>query len=218
MIEEKRTFRLFISGWALLFATGAFVAWDGGKLAIHAAMNGLHSPVLDAFFARFTHLADGLIPTALSFLLLLVRSWRAFLMMGLSCGLSAIAVQTLKRGPFSHLDRPSMFRDQLRGMPWVEGIDQHAHFSFPSGHATAAFSMCLALAVILGRARYALPLVALAALLGYSRIYLSQHFLQDVVVGSLLGVAFGSLVYHALYRSGWSAAPWLNERPFWKQR
>ncbi len=216
MHEEKRTFRLFIIGWALLFAVGACFAWQGDKLAIHAAMNALHAPALDAFFARFTHLADGLVPTGLAFLLLFVKSWRAFLMMGLSCGLSAIAVQTLKRGPYSQLDRPSMFRDQLIGMPWVEGIDLHAHFSFPSGHATAAFSMCLALAVILGRARLALPFVALAALLGYSRIYLSQHFLQDVVVGSLLGVVFGTLVYHALYRSGWSSASWLSRRPFSK--
>lgn len=216
MREEKRTFRLFMAGWAPLFIVGAMIAWQGDKLAVHGAMNAFHAPALDVFFAYFTHLADGLVPTALSFVLLLTKSWRAFLMMGLSCGLSALAAQSLKHGPCSHLDRPSLFREQLAGMPWVDGIDLHAHFSFPSGHSTAAFGMCLALAVVLGRARLALLLVLLAALLGYARIYLSQHFLQDVVVGSLLGVGFAALMYHILFRSRWSTAEWLNRRPFLK--
>lgn len=203
-----------MGAWAILFALGAACAWRGDKLEMHASMNGFHTPALDAFFKHFTHLADGLVPTVLSFVLLFLGGWRAFLMLGLSCGLSALAAQSLKHGPYSHLDRPSMFREHLAGMPWVEGIDLHSHFSFPSGHATAAFSMCLSLAIILGRARYALPLAVLAMLLGYARIYLSQHFLQDVVVGSLLGVMFGSLVYFILYRSDWSKAAWLDRRPF----
>lgn len=68
----------------------------------------------------------------------------------------------------------------------------------------------------LGLDGISLPLVLLAALLGYARIYLSQHFLQDVVVGSLLGVAFAALMYHILFRSRWSTAEWLNRRPFLK--
>ena len=217
MHEEKRTFRLFIIGWALLFAVGACFAWQGDKLAIHAAMNGLHAPALDAFFARFTHLADGLVPTGLAFLLLFVKSWRAFLMMGLSCGLSAIAVQTLKRGPYSQLDRPWMFRDQLVGMPWVEGIDLHAHFSFPSGHATAAFSMCLALAIMVGRPWAGVLLALFAGLLGSTRIYLSQHFLQDVILGAVLGTVCAWYAYRLCYIGPLSTKPWIDRRPIGRQ-
>jgi membrane-associated phospholipid phosphatase len=38
-----------------------------------------------------------------------------------------------------------------------------------------------------------LLLLLLAVLVGYSRIYLSQHFLADVVAGSFIGVAGGVL-------------------------
>ncbi|MBK8227288.1 MAG: phosphatase PAP2 family protein [Flavobacteriales bacterium] len=214
MADEKRTVRMFMAIWAMLFSLGAVWSILGDKFEMHRAMNAWHSPVPDRFFALFTHLADGLVPTALALLLLIVSTWRSFLLMGLSCGLSALVAQALKHGPFSHLDRPSMFREQLGDLSWVAGIDLHSHHSFPSGHATAAFSMCFALAVILARHRLGAGLALFAALLGYARVYLSQHFLQDVATGSAIGTIVAWAVYQMLYRSAWSRAAWLSRRPF----
>jgi membrane-associated phospholipid phosphatase len=43
----------------------------------------------------------------------------------------------------------------------------------------------------------------IAIITAYSRIYLSQHFLQDVVAGSLLGVITSSVIYYVLAKKKW---------------
>jgi membrane-associated phospholipid phosphatase len=61
--------------------------------------------------------------------------------------------------------------------------------SFPSGHSATAF----ATAIVVGFAypRLRLPLLALAALVALSRVYLGMHYWSDVLAGSLLGAAIG---------------------------
>lgn len=120
-------------------------------------------------------------------------------MMALATGLSALVVQWLKRRVFEEFDRPSMFLEHMPGLPLVGGVELHHYFSFPSGHTTAAFSMCLALAVIIGRRGAAILLAVLAVLLGYSRVYLSQHFAEDVVAGAFTGSLVAVAVYLVLY-------------------
>jgi membrane-associated phospholipid phosphatase len=61
--------------------------------------------------------------------------------------------------------------------------------SFPSGHAATAFAAAVAVGVLYPRARK--PLLALAALVALSRVYLGVHFVTDIVVGSALGIAIG---------------------------
>ena len=61
--------------------------------------------------------------------------------------------------------------------------------SFPSGHAMTAFATAAAVAVLAPRMRW--PVLALAALIGFSRVYLGVHFWFDVLVGSVLGLAIG---------------------------
>jgi membrane-associated phospholipid phosphatase len=60
--------------------------------------------------------------------------------------------------------------------------------SFPSGHTTSAFALATTIAIISKDKKIGLFCFILAALTGYSRIYLGQHFLEDVGFGSLLGV------------------------------
>jgi membrane-associated phospholipid phosphatase len=89
-------------------------------------------------------------------------------------------------------------------LPLVQGVDMHHSNSFPSGHASTFFMFCTCVAIYLAY-RYSrknrprnlrtqilvyavlLLLVVLAALGAYSRVYLSQHFLSDVCVGSIIG-------------------------------
>ena len=59
-----------------------------------------------------------------------------------------------------------------------------ASASFPSGHAASAFAAAVAVGVLFPRLRR--PLLALAATIALSRVYLGVHFATDVLVGSLL--------------------------------
>ena len=71
--------------------------------------------------------------------------------------------------------------------------------SFPSGHATTAFAAAAAIGALHPRLR--VPLYALAALVGLSRIYLGVHYTLDVVAGAALGVALGLAVAWTIRRS-----------------
>lgn len=209
--------RVFTITWIVIASIVLIIVLNTDKLALHAAINSCHGHWTDLFFSRLTHLADGLVPTFLALALLAFRDLRSFLMMGLSAGLSAIVVQLLKRNVFPDADRPFMFKQQLGAMDWVAGIDMNHYFSFPSGHSTTAFSMCCALSVIIGRVRWAWPLALLAALLAFSRVYLSQHFTEDILAGSLLGTVTGLGMYWWLYVSAFSRRAWL-ERTLWKRQ
>ncbi|OGP13059.1 MAG: hypothetical protein A2052_04155 [Deltaproteobacteria bacterium GWA2_54_12] len=65
-------------------------------------------------------------------------------------------------------------------------------FSFPSGHSMNAF----AVAVVYGYyfPSMLVPLMALAALIAASRVFLSLHYPSDVTVGAVVGVTVASLV------------------------
>jgi undecaprenyl-diphosphatase len=58
-------------------------------------------------------------------------------------------------------------------------------YSFPSGHSSAA--MAIAASVLLAVPLPGVPAIALAALVGASRVYLRIHYPTDVVVGQLIG-------------------------------
>ena len=67
-----------------------------------------------------------------------------------------------------------------------------ASASFPSGHAATAFAAAVAVGLVHPRLRR--PLLALAALVALSRVYLGVHYVLDVVAGTILGVAVGIVV------------------------
>lgn len=64
------------------------------------------------------------------------------------------------------------------------------NFSFPSGHATAAFSAAGVLTTMYGW-KAGIPSYALASLVSISRIDDKEHFLSDVVMGAVLGTVIG---------------------------
>lgn len=63
-------------------------------------------------------------------------------------------------------------------------------FSFPSGHATAAMSVALAYGMAFPA--WALPLLAIASLVGFSRVRLAVHYPSDVLAGQLIAAATAS--------------------------
>lgn len=195
---------------ALAVPAGFGIGWS--RLELHQAVNTWHSGWADAFFPLFTNGADGWVPTILA-LLLLAYNWRSFLMLACSAGFSAIVVQALKHFVFPHVDRPMASLEVMPGLHVVQDIELHRFNSFPSGHSTCAFSMCFALAVIIGRQGWAVGSALLAAALAYSRVYLSQHFVQDAVAGSAIGILTAWCVHYWLYRSSFATRAWLDKRP-----
>lgn len=69
-------------------------------------------------------------------------------------------------------------------------VDRPRYYSFPSGHTAASFAM-VGVAMLRCRMLIILPILLLASLISFSRIYLRVHYLTDVVVGALLGFFCG---------------------------
>ena len=77
-------------------------------------------------------------------------------------------------------------------------ISRPSDFSFPSGHTCAAFACALILLWMLPRGQ-GIPFVILAALIGFSRLYLGVQYPSDVLGGFLVGT-FSSLTVYGWYR------------------
>lgn len=71
---------------------------------------------------------------------------------------------------------------------FVPNVDVHSFHSFPSGHTATMFCFAVLLSLLLRKRWISIVLLVLAVLVGYSRIYLLQHFLMDVAVGAAVGV------------------------------
>ena len=68
--------------------------------------------------------------------------------------------------------------------------------SFPSGHTASAFAF--AFAASSSMPLLALPLVSLAAAVGYSRVHTGVHYPGDVLVGFILGSVIGTTLPYVL--------------------
>lgn len=82
-----------------------------------------------------------------------------------------------------------------RGRPFVgeAGVFQFSHFagnpaysSFPSGHATTAFAVAMAVSAVWPQARVAMAIYAL--IIAASRLVLLAHHPSDVVAGAMVGI------------------------------
>jgi undecaprenyl-diphosphatase len=81
--------------------------------------------------------------------------------------------------------------------------------SFPSNHAVNA--SVLATLATLYMPRLCLPAVALAILVGYSRVYVGVHYPLDVLGGSVLGVVV-ALGLSGIMNALWPSPSGLDDR------
>ncbi|UCH14896.1 MAG: phosphatase PAP2 family protein, partial [Bacteroidales bacterium] len=130
---------------------------------------------------------------------LLVISFRKTLFIFSTYITTGIFVQILKRAVFHDIVRPVMFFKGDFDLYLVEGVKMYSKFSFPSGHAATTFGFFICLALISGNNFIKILSLLLACIVGYSRIYLSQHFLIDVYFGSIIGVIGGIIFYNIVY-------------------
>jgi membrane-associated phospholipid phosphatase len=129
-------------------------------------------------------------------IILLAIKYKYAFIVGISNIISALITQTLKQTVFAHAVRPKKFFEGIHDLYFVPGVENYLYNSFPSGHSTCAFSLYFALALLVKNKILKLLFFIVALLIGYSRIYLSQHFFEDVYAGSIIGVTTTIIVYY----------------------
>ncbi|MBN1116500.1 MAG: phosphatase PAP2 family protein [Bacteroidales bacterium] len=193
---------VFLLVWLILLFV--LVIWT--KAEIHLYVNQYHNHLSDAFFKYITNLGDGLMPAVLLLIFLFISFRKAFAI-GLSGALAGIVSQVLKRLVFKNIPRPKSFFKDLAELYFVPGVDVHSSYSFPSGHSATAFTLFLVLAYYSKSGPMQLLYLFLALAVGYSRIYLSQHFLIDVYFGALIGIISAFVIIMLIDKS---KAKWLD--------
>lgn len=170
------------------------------KVQLHLTINKFHNSFFDLFFEFWTVVADGLFVAIAGFILLFFipkqKRLSAFILTLLTLLLTGILAQTGKQLIYPDATRPLEFiKDHTLYL--VEGIDIHRNNSFPSGHTTAAFGFFSLVAYLFFKKNRKIQiLLALFAMLcAYSRMYLSQHFLEDVTAGTVLGLLSFIIAY-----------------------
>ncbi len=160
-------------------------------------VNQWNSPVFDTFFKYMTHLGDGALFAMVIVILAFVRfRWALYELF--AALLTMIFVFIAKQLLFNGMPRPTKYFENHEMLHLVEGVKMHAWNSFPSGHTITAFAIFMILVLVVKKDYYKFLFVIIAMIAGYSRVYLSQHFLGDIfsgaIIGSLIAVFSCSLV------------------------
>jgi membrane-associated phospholipid phosphatase len=162
----------------------------------------------DYFFSYCTHLGDGTVWIPVGVLFLVYRREKFVLALS-TVAIGTIIVQSLKNFIIPAQIRPGTAIIDLTTFHSVEGVVLLTNYSFPSGHTTTAFSVFL-LGCLMINKKWVVPVGLLVGLLvGYSRIYLAEHFPLDVGGGMLTALLSVWLSLHA--QSGWDKS-WAKRR------
>lgn len=190
MRDQLISIATFLAICLLFIVTGLILIMITDKIQLHLSWNQFVGGSWDDFFKFITHLGDGIAAVILIVIgALFCKNKIASLSFGLSVFLlSGLITQLLKRLVFSDVLRPTGVFGEHQ-LKLVEGVDMHTAFSFPSGHSTAAFATFAVLCFFF-RTQKKLQLVfgLIAILTAFSRVYLSQHFTEDIVVGGFIAI------------------------------
>lgn len=168
---------------ALFFGWPYLTEFDEGLLAVVQAERSLPFDRIMVVITRAGDFHTQLwAAVLLSLLLLLLRCWKA----------AGFAILTLLGTALANGALKSLF---ARARPDVL-LEPLSSFSFPSGHASAAFAFFLTLGVLAGRGqppRMRLTWLLLASLpavaIAMSRVYLGVHWPTDVIGGAMLAAS-----------------------------
>lgn len=168
----------------------------------------LTHPWLDSFFVFVTDLHKH--PIVFVPLLVLIlgasvwkfrsQSWRVVVGLALALTLSDMfSYRVLKSAVY----RPRPFQSERWQGKARQLTDAHGN-SFPSNHAANCFAAAFILGICFPRGRYFFYIIA--AIVGYSRIYLGVHYPSDVIGGACVGVVAGFLasIFTVLQLKHWS--------------
>lgn len=205
------------------------------KGELHILLCDRHTYARDIFYRYYTQAAEWF-PYVVCVLLLLFSRIGDGVLATAALSISGLATQGLKY--LVDTDRPyKWFENNFPDitLPLVDGVRMSKYYSFPSGHTTSFFALAFVLCIIATKSLSAqqsnsvnglsaqrsisvavqVLLFIAAAVGGYSRIYLSQHFTEDVAGGILVGILITLLCYVIFFR--FEGQKWYNYRVFSKK-
>ncbi|MBX9785633.1 MAG: phosphatase PAP2 family protein [Chitinophagaceae bacterium] len=196
MMKRVKKINSFFGIFALCFSAGLYLFLLLGKELSFVTLNKVHNSFLDNFFSVITLLGDGVLSILVFILLLLIRQYKVAFQVITAFIFSGLAAQSLKS--FVAAPRPATFFPKGSYHYFIDGVTHIGFSSFPSGHTASVFALLTVYALNDQNQYRRILYAAMAVLTGYSRMYLGQHFLGDVLGGAAVGVIFGVLSYYSI--------------------
>jgi membrane-associated phospholipid phosphatase len=186
ILTKKCTLLYFRGALVFLLASVIFLLIYG-KTAAFLSLNSYHPFWLNVFFVNYTFVGDGIFAICLVGLFYFYfKQKKTGISLLYSFITSGLVVQIIKN--LIHAPRPKIFFESGQYLFFVDGITRTGYSSFPSGHTATAFAIATVFVIIMQNKKWQLPILFAAILVGYSRIYLAQHFLLDIIVGAIVGI------------------------------
>lgn len=147
--------------------------------------------VMDGFWVFITKLGDGgWLWIAIGVALLCFKKTRKIGITVLISLLINLCMTNLTLKDFFARPRPFNVNPELLTL-----IKHPSSFSFPSGHTSGSFSAALVLLYMMPK-KVGIPATVLAAMIGFSRMYVGVHFPTDVLGGIVVGVIASTAAYY----------------------
>lgn len=172
----------------------------GIEIQILDFLQKFRTPAGDAVIPLITKLGDkGIIWILLAAVLLLIpKTRRAGAILTAALCVDLILCNGILKNLFARV-RPFDVNTSVQLL-----IPKPADFSFPSGHTAASFASASAL-YFSGEKKLWKPVLALAVIIAFTRLYLYVHYPTDILGGMAVGIAAGYVGY-------WIVAKWENRK------
>ncbi len=189
-MNNQLHYKFFFVGAALTAIASAilfYCSYSIGKNNLFLLLNNNYGTAANIFFIVFTYLGDGIIWAILLFVFLKYNKQHIPLLITafVAC---TLLVQVCKYIIIPDALRPVSVIQPTSLIHIIKGFEPHETASFPSGHTSAAFSFFLMACLLVQQKWIIVVGFVYALLVGYSRVYLAQHFPFDVAAGMLVGI------------------------------
>lgn len=163
------------------------------KEELHLLLNAFHFPGSDGIFRLLSNVGDRRMAWFVGLAFLASKRFSAGATVLVATIGAGLATEFFKYQVFGPLPRPVAFFGADGPLRLVPGYENHLDYSMPSGHSAIILALVTTLIMQTTSRWQQGVLIVLALGVAFSRVYLSEHFLEDVYWGALLGVACGLL-------------------------
>ena len=168
----------------------AYFPWEAGFLLwLQSVRNDFLSPLL----VFITHMGDiAVFWILLSLVLIALPRTRRFGLTAACALIFSALINNVVLKPLVGRVRPYELIESLKIL-----IRKPVDSSFPSGHTGAGIAVSWAIFRSSPK-KYGIPLVILAVLISFSRLYVGVHFPTDVLAGIVTGLLSGELAFRIM--------------------
>lgn len=187
----------FIIPCLLWFIVGGILLIINTRSELFFPINHTHTPTLNILNNVFSAFGRGDVIAILLLWLLIIPYYRnnKYIITSLAFG---IIIPTLIYFSKDFFDKPRPISFYgINNVQTVSWLENYYNNSFPSGHTLGAFGFFMLLSLFLPKQlkQWSLLFFVLALCVGFSRIYLGQHFFQDIYAGSIAGTFLSIIIY-----------------------